>query len=99
VESLIVGVGTTFDQCMVLHPKEWHIDDTEKSYVVLHETEGYGAERQSVKKVDGTVDGIEYPPRPISRLGPAALFAEESDVWRMLTKKIANQLLNSGVNV
>jgi hypothetical protein len=52
-----------------------------------------------VKKVDGTVDGIEYPPRPISRLGPAALFAEESDVWRMLTKKITNQLLNSGVNV
>src|SRR5437588_5088458 len=99
VEPLTVGVGTMFDQCMVLHSKEWHIDDAEKSYVVLHETEGYGAERQSVKKVDGAVDGIEYPPRPISRIGPAALFAEESDVWRVLTKKVANELFNSGVNV
>jgi hypothetical protein len=87
VESLTVGVGTAFDQCMVLHSKEWHIDDGKKGYVVLHETEGYGAEWQSVKKVDGAVDGIEYPPRPISRIGPAALFAEESDVWRVLTKK------------
>jgi hypothetical protein len=84
---------------MVLHSKEWHIDDGKKGYVVLHETEGYGAEWQSVKKVDGAVDGIEYPPRPISRLGATALFAEESDVWSVLTKKIANELFNSGVNV
>ena len=99
VESLTVGVGTALNQSMVLHRKEWHVDDAEKGYVVLHEAEGYGAEWQSVKKVDGAINGIEYPPRPISRIGPAALFAEESDVWRVLTKKIANELFNSGVNV
>ena len=99
VESLTVSVGTIFDQCVVLHPKEWHVDDAEKSYIVFHEAEGYGAEWQSVKKVDGAINGIEYPPRPISRIGPAALFAEESDVWRVLTKKVANELFDSGVDV
>jgi hypothetical protein len=52
-----------------------------------------------VEKVDGAVDGIEYPPRAISQIGPAAFFAEESDVWRVLTKKVANELFDSGVDV
>jgi hypothetical protein len=42
-----------------------------------------------VKIVDGAIDGIEYPPRPVHRIGAATLFAEESEVWCMLTKKVA----------
>jgi hypothetical protein len=86
-------------QCIVLSPEEWHVDDTDKGYVVAHEAERHGAKWQSVKKVDCAIDGIEYPPRSVSWMGATALFAEEPEVGCMLMEKIANELLDSDVNI
>jgi hypothetical protein len=99
VEPLTISVGSILTQCIILHPKEWNFDTTNKGYLVAHKAKRHGTERQSVKEVYGPVNGIEYPPRPIKRISDAALFAEESKIRRMLAKKVANELLNSGVNV
>ena len=52
-----------------------------------------------MEKVDGAIDGIEHPPQSISLTGTAALFTEESKVGCMLMKKVANELLDSDVNI
>jgi hypothetical protein len=52
-----------------------------------------------VKKVDCAIYGIEYPPQSISQMGATALFAEELEVGCMLMEKIANELLDSDVNI
>jgi hypothetical protein len=82
-----------------LSPKEWHVDDTNKRHVVAHKAERHSAKWQSMKKVDRAIDGIEYPPRSNRRMGATALFTEEPEVGCMLMKKVANELLDSDVNI
>jgi hypothetical protein len=46
-----------------------------------------------------TVDWVEYPAQPVSSVGAAALFTEESEARCVFVKKVTNELFHGDINI